>query len=57
MRVSRKNQYSGSGVWKVHVLLPEQQATGIQRVLRARGITCSELVRTAVADYLAKIGT
>ena len=53
--MGRKVGYSGSGDWNIMVRLPEELATKVAKALKERGSTCSDLVRTAVFNYICKI--
>jgi metal-responsive CopG/Arc/MetJ family transcriptional regulator len=50
--VSKPIQYKGKGDWKIMVRMPEQLALEVQNFINRRGLTCSALVREALADYL-----
>lgn len=50
--MGKKVEYSGSGEWKFVVKLPEPLARRVLGLLNQRGVTCTELARTAIADYV-----
>jgi len=55
--MGKKIEYVGLGDWKIMVRLPEPLAIKVHGILMARGSTCAELVRTAVADYMDRVKT